>query len=87
MVPHQSSPSLAVQHSMLVRKLPGHFGYDCIIGKLRGAGPLKWEVRRTWRRWLGRHSQQGRMPWAEYERLLNHYHCRRRRWCTAPTLP
>ena len=64
---------LGVQHAMLVRKLRGHFNYYGITGNYEALARFQWEVRRTWRKWLGRRSQRGGIPWEDYERLLNRY--------------
>lgn len=61
------------QHKALVLKLRGHFQYYGITGNWDALKRFVREVERTWRRWLDRRSQRGRMPWDRFKRLLERY--------------
>ncbi len=54
----------------LRRKLNGHYNYFGANGNSRSLGKLYNEVKRTWRKWLNRRSQRGRMPWKRFTELL-----------------
>ncbi len=69
---HRHLP-LAQQHTALCQKLRGHFGYYGITGNHEALARFRWEVRRTWYKWLCRRSQRGRMSWDDYQRLLGRY--------------
>ncbi|HEU0020672.1 MAG TPA: hypothetical protein VFR55_03225 [Dehalococcoidia bacterium] len=64
---------LAVQHDALCQKLRGHLGYYGLTGNYEALVRFRWEVRRTWYKWLCRRSQRGRMSWDDYQRLLGRY--------------
>jgi group II intron reverse transcriptase/maturase len=61
------------QHAMLRRKLNGHFNYFGVNGNLRCLKQLVEQVERTWRKWLARRSQRGRMSWRRFKNLLRTY--------------
>ncbi len=63
----------AVQHAALCQKLRGHFSYYGITGNYEALARFWWEVRRTWRKWLGRRSQRGWLSWGKYQRFLARY--------------
>jgi RNA-directed DNA polymerase len=61
------------QHSMLARKLRGHFSYYGITGNSSSLVRFHLEVTRIWRKWLDRRSQRRTMTWARFTRLLERY--------------
>ena len=69
---HRHDP-LPDQHRQLTRKLQGHYGYYGITGNSRCLGAFHAEVRRIWRKWLGRRCWKDRMHWGRFERLAARY--------------
>lgn len=65
--------SLVAQQTALSQKLRGHFSYYGITGNSQALCRFHFEVGRTWRKWLGRRSQRGRIPWEGFRRILEHY--------------
>ena len=65
--------SLPEQHAALSRKLRGHYAYYGITGNSAALSRFQSQVARRWRKWLGRRSGSGRMPWARFVRLLRTY--------------
>ncbi len=61
------------QHHRLCQKLRGHYAYFGITGNSRALVRFRYEVGCTWRKWLDRRSQNARMPWARFNRLLQRY--------------
>ena len=55
------------------RKLRGHYAYYGITGNALALRRFRYEVERLWRKWLGRRSWSGRMPWERFKRLLENY--------------
>ena len=66
---HRHDP-VKEQHRALVRKLEGHYNYFGVNGNSRALGALFHAVRRAWRKWLNRRSQNARMNWKRFEELL-----------------
>jgi group II intron reverse transcriptase/maturase len=64
---------LGVQHRALSRKLKGHYGYYGITGNSRALVRFRYEVERRWRRWLARRSQQHRMSWEAFNKILERF--------------
>lgn len=64
---------IAKQAKTLGQKMAGHFNYYGLRGNSRAISTFAHEVRRLWRRSLGRRSQRGRMTWARFHRLLQRY--------------
>lgn len=64
---------LRVQVEALGRKLKGHFGYYGLTGNYHALARYRWEVLRTWRKWLARRGNPQGMPWARFNRLLQFY--------------
>jgi len=64
---------LRVQVEALGRKLKGHFGYYGLTGNYHALARYRWEVLRTWRKWLARRGNPQGMPWARFHRLLQFY--------------
>ncbi len=58
------------QHEMLVRKLRGHYGYYGITGNSRALARFLEAVRVSWRKWLCRRSQRGRLTWQRFGALV-----------------
>ena len=76
---------LEKQAAALGRKLSGHFNYYGIRGNSKSINRFAYEVRRLWKKWLGRRSQRGRMNWEKFNRILRRYplppaRIRWRRW-------
>jgi group II intron reverse transcriptase/maturase len=61
------------QHRALVQKLRGHYGYYGITGNSLGLSRFRYEVAKTWRKWLDRRSEHARMTWEKFLRLLERY--------------
>lgn len=61
------------QAAALRRKLSGHYNYYGIRGNSTGISRFADEVRRLWKKWLGRRSQRARMTWEKFHRLLERY--------------
>jgi len=64
---------IAEQFSGLVLKLRGHYQYYGLTGNGRALRRFYNAVQREWHRWLNRRSQQHRMTWERFGRLLQHY--------------
>ena len=65
--------SLGEQCRQLGTKLRGHYAYYGINGNFRALASFLRQVRRAWRYWLNRRSQNGRMPWKRFLRLEERY--------------
>lgn len=61
------------QHKTLCLKLIGHFNYYGIRGNYRSIAALVFEVRRRWRKWLGRRSQRAGLNWEAMGKILERY--------------
>lgn len=61
------------QQRQLNRKLMGHYGYYGITGNSEALSCFAYRVRRTWRYWLDRRSQRGRMKWDRFNELLRRH--------------
>ena len=64
---------LAKQTRTLGQKMAGHFNYYGIRGNSEALKRFHYEVRRLWKKWLGRRSQRARMTWEKFNRLLQRY--------------
>jgi group II intron reverse transcriptase/maturase len=69
---HRHQP-MKEQWRTLVQKVRGHYGYYGIIGNSWALDRFHGEVRRIWKRWLGRRSQRGFLNWKEMARVLEQY--------------
>jgi len=69
---HRHEP-LATQLAGLSQRLRGHYQYYGIPGNARALARFFEQVRRVWRYWLNRRSQQRHMPWKRFVLLLRHY--------------
>ena len=58
------------QSRMLGSKLRGHLGYYGVAGNSDSLSRSFYEVRRLWKKWLGRRSQRGGMTREMFNRLL-----------------
>src|SRR5690606_37643786 len=63
---------ISEQYDTLCKKICGHMNYYGITHNIRAISNWTQEVRRIWKRWLGRRAQHSRMSWARFERILNH---------------
>jgi RNA-directed DNA polymerase len=61
------------QQQILTRKLRGYYGYYGITGNYRGISKFCDEVKRLWRKWLGRRSQRSRLNWAQFGKMLKQF--------------
>ena len=61
------------QHRMLSQKLRGHYAYYGITGNSIALSRFREEVRRVWRKWLGRRKRKNRPPWSWFVRLQERY--------------
>ena len=64
---------LSKQAATLGAKLRGHYNYYGIRGNSMSINRFANEVRRIWRKWLGRRSQRAFLTWEKYDRLLKQY--------------
>lgn len=64
---------VAKQAKTLGQKMAGHFNYYGIRGNSDALHRFHYEVRRLWKKWLGRRSQRARMTWEKFNRLLKRY--------------
>lgn len=64
---------LGRQSHLLGQKLRGHYGYYGITGNYVALARFYRQVRRIWRKWLGRRSNSKRMSWARFTRLEKHH--------------
>ena len=64
---------MKTQHEKLSQALKGHDAYYGITGNWSALSHLRYQVRRIWRKWLGRRSHKGTMTWDEFDRLIGRY--------------
>ncbi len=64
---------IAKQAATLGSKLRGHFNYYGLRGNSSSIQRFAYEVRRLWKKWLGRRSQRAGMTWEKFNRLLQRY--------------
>jgi RNA-directed DNA polymerase len=62
-----------LDHSQLVQKLRGHYGYYGIIGNFYSLLEFREGARKIWRRKLSRRRRDGDVPWTEFLRLEKRY--------------
>jgi group II intron reverse transcriptase/maturase len=65
--------SVGEQHKALVAKVRGHYGYFGITGNSRALGCFWHEVKRVWKKWLGRRSGRKRLTWERFALLVGRY--------------
>jgi group II intron reverse transcriptase/maturase len=63
---------VAKQAAILGAKLRGHYNYYGLPGNSPAISRFHHEVRRLWKKWLGRRSQRG-LTWEQFIRLLQRY--------------
>lgn len=63
---------LREQQQRLCQMLRGHFAYFGITGNFERLAHLYEQVRRSWRKWLSRRSNNSPVGWAAFERVLAH---------------
>jgi len=66
---HRHDP-IRQQHRTLCQKLRGHYGYYGITGNAEPLRRFEYLVKRLWRKWLSRRTNQARLPWALFIELL-----------------
>ncbi len=64
---------IAEQYRILSQKLRGHYAYYGITGNSIVLNRFREEVRRVWRKWLGRRKRGNRPPWSWFARLQERY--------------
>ena len=69
---HRHRP-LREQQEQINLKLNGHYAYYGITGNSRSLRELHYQVRRLWRKWLGRRNRDGPMNWTAFSQLLVNY--------------
>jgi group II intron reverse transcriptase/maturase len=65
---HRHDP-IRAQHQALSQKLRGHYAYFGRPGNARRLGSFCDEVRREWKKWLGRRSWSGALFWERFQQL------------------
>jgi RNA-directed DNA polymerase len=65
--------SVSWQQRQLSRSLRGHYAYYGITGNYRALNNFYRQVAREWRKWLNRRSQNAKMTWERFNRLLATY--------------
>lgn len=70
---HNRHLSVGDQWVVLTQKVKGHYGYYGVIGNSANLGRFRNEVGRLWHKWLSRRSQQARLDWPTFQRLLKRY--------------
>lgn len=63
---------LREQHKRLCQMLRGHFAYFGISGNYERLADLHEQTRCCWRKWLSRRSNNSRVSWVAFERVLEH---------------
>ena len=63
---------LREQHQRLCQMLKGHYAYFGVTGNFERIANLYEQARRSWRKWLSRRSNNSPVPWAAFERVLEH---------------
>jgi len=61
---------LLEQWQALVCKLRGLYAYYGVIGSVRKLRMIRYQAARSWRKWLDRRSQKGKMTWEYFQKLL-----------------
>lgn len=63
---------LREQHQRLAQMLKGHYAYFGITGNFERLADLYEQVKRSWRKWLSRRSNNSPVVWAVFQRVLLH---------------
>jgi len=66
---HRHDP-IRQQHRTLCQKLRGHYGYYGITCNAEPLRRFEHLVKRLWRKWLSRRTNQARLPWVRFNELL-----------------
>jgi len=61
------------QWKVLCQKLRGHFGYYGITGNSAALRRFRFQVLRTWHKWLSRRSGRANIPWEQWARFEERY--------------
>lgn len=61
------------QHAGLCRRIRGHMNYFAVNGNGHCISSLVYWATRSWRKWLHRRSQRGRMKWKRFNELLKRF--------------
>ena len=69
----QRHTPLADQHTQLLSKLRGHYGYYGITGNSKSLNGVHHWAKRIWRKWLSRRSRASNLNWARFNLLLERY--------------
>lgn len=64
---------VAWQHTQILSKLRGHYGYYGITGNSRSLNSLHHWAKRIWRKWLSRRSRKSNLTWERFNLLLERY--------------
>lgn len=64
---------LGEQQWGLNEKLRGHYGYFAIRGNMACVWSFWARVKRTWKKWLSRRSDQAWLTWPKFHKLLERY--------------
>ena len=64
---------VSVQHARLSAALVGHYAYYGITGNSRRLQRYRYEVVRTWHKWLERRTRGKRFTWASFNALLDRH--------------
>ena len=62
--------SVKEQWRKLNQKLRGYYQYYGIRGNYDSLFWVYYQLRMAWRKWLGKRSQKGEIPWAKFEKIL-----------------
>jgi RNA-directed DNA polymerase len=62
--------TLTNQHQTLVRKVRGHYQYYGITGNFRCLASYRFQVQRSWQKWLNRRSEKKTLTWARFAQLM-----------------
>jgi hypothetical protein len=65
--------SVSGQHQSLLSKLRGHYSYYGLTGNGMALSRFRYKTLCTWKKWLNRRSQNARMGWQRFLRLLEQY--------------
>ena len=69
---HRHLP-IAVQQKYLARVIRGHCAYYGLTGNSKRLGAFRYQVTRTWRKWLSRRSRTGKVNWDRMTEILFRY--------------
>jgi len=65
--------SILAQHTVLRRKLQGHYNYFAVRGNSHSVGRVAFWAKRSWLKWLRRRSQRSRLNWDRFNDLLRDF--------------